>query len=57
VARFSGAFWQDETDLKLVADVARTRNFATDKLQTLLLPTSTFLHESFITNLQLRPVD
>lgn len=52
VARFTGALWQDEMDWKLVAHVAPTRNFPTESLWTLRLPTRAFLHESFVTNLQ-----
>jgi len=52
VARFTGAFWQEEMDWKLVAHVAPTRNFPTDSLWTVRLPTSAFLTESFVTNLQ-----
>jgi len=52
VARFTGAFWQDEPDWKLVAHVAPTRNFPADSLRTTRLPTTAFLHESFVTNLQ-----
>lgn len=52
VARFTGAFWQDEMDWKLVAHVAPTRNFPADSLWTLRLPTRAFLRQSFVTNLQ-----
>ncbi len=52
VARFTGAFWQDELDWKLVAHVAPTRNFPKDSLWTLRLPTRAFLYTSFVTNLQ-----
>jgi hypothetical protein len=52
VAHFTGAFWRDEMDWKLVAHVAPTRNFPVDSLWTLRLPTGAFLHETFVTNLQ-----
>jgi hypothetical protein len=52
VARFTGAFWQDEPDWKLVAHVAPTRNFPAESLWTVHLPTRAFLDESFVTNLQ-----
>lgn len=52
VARFTGAFWQDETDWKLIAHVVPIRDFPTESLWPLRLPTSAFLHERFVTNLQ-----
>ena len=52
VARFTGAFWQDEMDWKVVAHVAPTRNFPPEGLWTLRLPTRAFLRQSFVTNLQ-----
>ena len=52
VARFTGAFWQEEMDWKLVVEVAPTRNFPADSLWTLRLPTRAFLRQSFVTNLQ-----
>jgi hypothetical protein len=52
VAHFTGAFWPDEVDWKLVAHVAPTRNFPAESLWTIRLPTGAFLHEAFVTNLQ-----
>jgi hypothetical protein len=52
VARFTGAFWQDELDWKLVAHLTPIRDFPTESLLTLRLPTAAFLHDSFVTNLQ-----
>jgi hypothetical protein len=51
VAWFTGAFW-DEPDWTLVAHVVPTRNFPTESLLTLRLPTKLFLHQMFVTNLQ-----
>ena len=52
VAYFTGAFWQDEMDWKLVAEAVPTRNFPAESLLTLRLPTKAFLHDLFVTNLQ-----
>ena len=52
VARFTGAFWQDELDWKLVAEVVPIRNFPAESLWSLRVPTRAFLHETFVTNLQ-----
>lgn len=52
VAHFTGALWPDETDWRLVAHVVPTRNFPKESLWTLRLPTSAFLYQSFVTNLQ-----
>lgn len=52
VARFTGAFWQDEMDWKLIVEVTPTRNFPAESFWTVRLVTSAFLHESFATNLQ-----
>jgi hypothetical protein len=50
VAHFTGAFWRDETDWRLVAEVAPTRNFPAESLWTVRLPTSAFGHETLRTN-------
>jgi len=52
VAHFTGAFWKDEPDWKLVAEVSPTRDFPSESLWTIRLPTRFLLNNMLITNLQ-----
>jgi hypothetical protein len=52
VAHFTGAFWPDETDWRLVAHVVPTRNFPKESLCTVRVPTEAFVRDLFVTNLQ-----
>jgi len=51
VAHFTGTFWQDEPDWRLMADVTPTRNFPRETLWTVRLTTRSFLDATLSTNL------
>jgi hypothetical protein len=52
VAHFTGAFWPDEPDWRLFAEVSPTHNFPEESLWTIRLPTRAFAHQTLRTNLQ-----
>ena len=49
---FSGAFWTNELDWTIRAEVARTRDFLADSWWTIRLPASSLLRPSFQTNVE-----